>query len=169
MSHVHAVIEEVSQNVVQSAWPVLCRQDQGNLIGFGRLFHIGGDDEEPRVVHGIIIDVFHQDIEAVHIGCRFVGNGCDMGIPHFLNLFGTLGGAEIRVELPFAVMLEVTPALVQTLRMRIHFADIFELRPRQGQQAVFDFDVFLTDDAAVVAVDEVVYVRNTASRRIFDG
>ena len=58
MSHVHAVIEEVSQDVVQSTWPVLCRQDQGNLIGFGRLFHIGGDDEEPRVVHGIIIDVF---------------------------------------------------------------------------------------------------------------
>ena len=164
MSNVHAVIEEVSQDVVQSAWPVLCRQDQGNLIGFGRLFHIGGDDEEPRVVHGIIIDVFHQDIEAVHISCRLVGNSRNMRVPHFLNLFGTLGGAEIRMELPFAMVLEVTPALVQALRMGIDFANVFEIRPWQGQQAVLDFDVFLTDDAAVVAVDEVVYVGNATSR-----
>ena len=63
--HVHAVIEKVSQDVVQSAWPVLGRQDQGNLIGLRRLFHIGGDDEEPRVVHGIIIDVFHLSL--IHI------------------------------------------------------------------------------------------------------
>lgn len=81
-----------------------------------------------------------------------------------MNLFGTLGGAEIRMELPFAMVFEVTPALVQALRMGIDFANVFELRPWQGQQAVFDFDVFLTDDAAVVAVDEVVYVGNAASR-----
>ena len=50
--------------------------------------------------------MFHQDIEAVHISCRLVGNGSDMGVLHFLNLLGTLRGTEIGVELPFAVVLE---------------------------------------------------------------
>ena len=164
MSHVHAVIEEVAQDVIQGAWPVLCRQDQGNLVGLWGLFHIGGDDEEPRIIHGIVINMFHQDIEAVHISCRLVGNGGDMGVPHFLNLFGTLRGTEIGVELPFAVVFEVTPALVESLRMRIDFADVFEFRPWQGQEAMLYFDVFFADDAAIVAVDEVVYIGDAASR-----
>ena len=86
-----------------------------------------------------------------------------------MNLFGTLRGTEIGVELPFAVVFEVTPALVESLRMRIDFADVFEFRPWQGQEAMLYFDVFFADDAAVVTVDEVVYVGDAASRRILDG
>lgn len=81
-----------------------------------------------------------------------------------MNLFGTLRGTEIGVELPFAVVFEVTPALVESLRMRIDFADVFEFRPWQGQEAMLHFDVFFADDAAIVAVDEVVYIGDAASR-----
>ena len=35
MSHVHAVIEEVAQDVIQGAWPVLCRQDRVILSASG--------------------------------------------------------------------------------------------------------------------------------------
>ena len=77
MSHIHAVVEKVAQDVVQGAGPMLRRQDQGDLIGCRYLFPISGNDEKAGVVLGIVIDRFSQYVQAVQRSCLPIGNGSD--------------------------------------------------------------------------------------------
>jgi len=88
--HIHAVVEKVAQDVIQGPGAVLGRQDQSDFIGARHFFPVRSNDEKTSIVLPIVIDRFGQHVEAVHPGCRPIGNGPNVGIFHFPDLFGTL-------------------------------------------------------------------------------
>lgn len=62
------------------------------------------------------------------------------------------------------MMFQIVPALIQSLNMGIDFTKVVNPCPRQAEQAMVYLDVFLSDDTAVIAMDEVIDIGDSAGR-----
>ena len=147
------------------------REAQGGLVDdIGRYLDGIVQDQEPRIVMMVGLDVRGQDFQPEHLG-REDGSHCT---DTFLPAGSQVRGALRRIlgldhPDPGCVPFEETARLVDGHVVGMDLPDIVDFLTGQGHQVLVDRQINLTFDPPGVAAEQVVVRQQAAGRRVLDG
>ena len=131
------------------------------VVGLGR-----ENDEARRVVH-LVLDIGHDDLEAVDLGGERRGDGGERRILGLRDHARRAGRVGLRHRLE-AELEQLAAALAQRLRVAEHALDGLQRCARQRHQLVAHAQEVLADDVEIGVGQQVMDVGDAAGDRVLD-